>query len=58
MLALTFRKEDRIFLDTADGRIAVVFLSQEANGKIRIGFDAPKEVRIVRDKAKDKEPKQ
>ena len=55
MLVLTFRTNDRIFLDTADGRIEVVFVKAQYKGKMRIGFQAPDSVHIIRENAGNKE---
>jgi len=53
MLVLSMKPEDRIFI----GENVVVTCVKIKNGKVAIGFEAPKELPIVRSDAIDKESK-
>ena len=53
MLVLTRGKEESIFIGDD---IEVRIISVDEN-RVRIGIEAPKDVRIVRDNAKNKSPK-
>ena len=50
MLALTFRRGDSAVLNTAQGRV-VVFFSEVSCGKVRVAFEAAREIEITRHRA-------
>lgn len=53
MLVLTLKKNAKVFLTHPDGTEAeVVFLSNSRDGGIRLGFTAPKEINILREKVR------
>lgn len=54
MLVIEMKRGDGV--EIGDG-VKVRILRVRKNGKIKIGIDAPPEVRIVRDDAKVREPK-
>ena len=54
MLVLTRREGDTVILETSDGPIEVSIA--EINGsQIRVGFSAPKSVKIVRGEIKERD---
>lgn len=57
MLVLTRELNERVFLDTADGRIEIVVIETRSD-KVRLGFEAPASVAIQRDNAKLKTPRE
>ena len=58
MLILTRRLGDSVLLKYPGGEIIVTYLSQQGptGSEIRVGFDAPKEVNIVRSEILDRYP--
>lgn len=48
MLVITRRKHEKVFIETAQGRI-VVAVSHIQPGKVQLAFDAPKEIKIARE---------
>ena len=57
MLVLTRRAGEAVTIETTDGTITVHYLGSRGNDQARIGFDAPRHIKILRDDAKTKEPK-
>ena len=54
MLVLTRREGDSVILETSDGPIEISI--EEINGaQLRVGFKAPKSVRILRSELKEQE---
>ena len=53
MLILTRKKGEAVTI-TAGGQTIKVVVTQIRDGHVRLGFDAPAEVKIVRDNAKRK----
>ena len=53
MLVLTMKKEDRIDI----GDATLIFLGYKSEDSIRVGFEAPRSIDIVRQTAKRKERK-
>lgn len=58
MLILTRRLGDSVVIKHPDGDIVVTYLSSQgpSGTEIRMGFDAPKEVNIVRSEILDRYP--
>lgn len=58
MLILTRRLGDSVLLKYPGGEITVTYLSQQgpSGTEVRMGFDAPKEVNIVRSEILDRYP--
>ena len=58
MLILTRRLGDSVVIKHPSGDIVVTYLSQQgpSGTEIRMGFDAPKEVNIVRSEILDRSP--
>ena len=58
MLILTRRLGDSVLLKYPGGQITVTYLSQQGpeGSEIRVGFDAPKDVNIVRSEILDRYP--
>ena len=58
MLILTRREGDSVLLKYPGGQISVTYLSQQGpeGTEIRIGFDAPNEVDILRSEIVDRYP--
>lgn len=58
MLILTRRMGDSVLLKYPGGEITVTYLSQQGptGTEIRIGFDAPEDVNIVRSEILDRYP--
>jgi carbon storage regulator CsrA len=56
MLVLTRHRDGKIFLDFNVVHIVLTVI-EIGNGKVRLGFDAPREVSITRDDAHVLEPK-
>ncbi len=48
MLVLTRKARQRIFIDCGKDRI-IVEVCEITNGKVRIGVDAPREVKVFRE---------
>lgn len=57
MLILTRERGQKVFIETSDGRITVIVLERRA-GKLRLGFDAPRTVEIMRDDASNTAPRE
>jgi len=61
MLVLSRNLNERIYLkipaSTESRLITVVLCSVNNTGSVRLGFEAPKEVKIFRDDIQDLEPK-
>jgi carbon storage regulator CsrA len=56
VLILTRRVEEAVTISGPDGRDVVVrVLGFPTAGEVRLGFDAPSDVKILRDNAKRKE---
>lgn len=55
MLILTRKPGEAIYVGED---IVVVYVGQNSNGSARIGIVAPPEVKILRDNAKEREPRQ
>ena len=55
MLVLTRKVGEKVYLDTAGGRIEVVIVEIDRN-KVRLGFVAAPEVIILRDDLKPRPP--
>ena len=54
MLTLTRREGDSVILETSDGLIQVTV--ENINGQqVRVGFEAPKSVKILRGELKERE---
>jgi len=49
MLILSRQPRQRIMIETSDGLIVVEFVEQIRSGKIRLGFEAPADVKIFRE---------
>ncbi len=58
MLVLTRELEDSVYIDLPDGRTISIKVVQLRGDKVRLGFDAPKDVLIRRDNIKNNLPKQ
>lgn len=54
MLVLTRTRGESFVIETTDGPITVL-VTQVIGGKIKIGIDAPKEVRIMRKELLEKD---
>ena len=50
MLALEIRKGEAVFLEMPDGRTIEVIVSRCSLGRCKLVFDAPKDVKILREK--------
>jgi carbon storage regulator len=48
---MTHRKDDKIYI----GDDIVITVVEVSGGKVKLGFTAPKEVSIVRDKVKERD---
>ena len=57
MLVLSRKPRQTITMTTASGEIVIVTLVEICRDKVRLGFEAPPTVRIVRDDAKETERK-
>lgn len=55
MLILSRRVNEAITLTHPDGTEITISVLGILNGQVRLGFDAPKEVRILRDNAVDRD---
>ena len=55
-MIVTRKLGERVFLDTADGRVEVTIVGWTPH-VVRVGIAAPQSVRIIRDDAKSTEPK-
>lgn len=51
MLVMTHRKDDKIYI----GDSIVVSVVEVSGGKVKLGFAAPKDVHIMRDKVKERD---
>jgi len=51
MLVLVRKPKDRIYIDTAEGRITVALLSIDGPYRAHIGVEAPASVNVLRDNA-------
>jgi carbon storage regulator CsrA len=49
MLALTRKSGERLAIDTPAGRIWVLVVDAPIGGKVRLGIDAPGDVRVTRE---------
>lgn len=56
MLVLTRRQDQWTYLDLPDGRRIGVLVAECRDGKVRLGFEAPADVQIVRDDAHSLRP--
>ena len=58
MLILTRRQGDSVVIEHPDGDIVVTYLSMQGptGTEIRVGFDAPKSVSIIRSEILDRNP--
>jgi carbon storage regulator CsrA len=54
MLVLERAKNEAVLVPSVSMKIVVISID---NGKVRLGFEAPREVDIVRDDAKNPNPK-
>lgn len=57
MLILSRFTNDQVFLTLPNGEVITVTIVEVRNGKVRVGFEAPQDVEILRDDAIDKTPK-
>lgn len=57
MLVLERRNQERVFIDTIDGRIEVVITAIRRES-VELGFVAPPNVAITRDDAKNTAPRE
>jgi len=49
MLVLTRKKNERIIITTADGQVIYLVVVEILSEKVRIGIEAPKDIRINRE---------
>ena len=54
MLVLTRREDDSVILETSDGLIEVTVENIDGQ-QVRVGFEAPKSVKILRGELKERE---
>ena len=49
MLVLTRRMGERIVIGPIDGKMITIVIVDLARGKVRLGFDAPSDIQIMRE---------
>jgi carbon storage regulator len=49
MLVVSRKINERVFVEMPDGRLIVVTISAVRGDKVRVGFDAPQDVKILRE---------
>lgn len=57
MLVLSRRVHEKVYLFFPDGTRVEVVLAEMQNGKVRLGFTAPKWVKVMRSELVDPPPK-
>ena len=57
MLVLSHMLDDKTFINLEDGRVITIVITKLDNRRVKIGFDAPKSIMIVRENAVIKERK-
>jgi len=58
MLVLGRRPGERIFIDTSDGQIVLSIVRIGRNQNVKLGFEGPDHIRIVREEIYSRDPRE